>query len=249
MKVPNRRGTELNELRWWSHWAKLDWKGDGYLLSSDVFKESFFNRAGSLGCRSLAGTASWAERGFLRRGLDSTLFAFDSCKVVSALLKSGYKKADVMSVLLSRAPIVDAHQQQVDTSRDPGSWTSAYLRSFYGDVQLTDAVETIVSSLSRSKQVTLLESRVRGGMAGVLALFRTAGLAGVYCVGTVPEHRNRGVATSLLAEARRIADSEGRGLVLQSLRSDGSLGLYLGRGFEKLYTKLVLEKSSNGLTT
>jgi ribosomal protein S18 acetylase RimI-like enzyme len=246
LKAPDKRDAELNELLWWSNWAKLSWKGDGYLLSSEVFKESFFNRAGSLTCRSLPGTAPWAELGFSRRGLDTTLLAFDSCKCVSTLLRDGYRRVDAMTVLLSKARIVDARPHPVGASKDPGSWTSAYLRSFYGDVGLTDAVEPIVSSLSKSKYVTFLESRIAGAVAGVSALFRTPGLVGVYCVGTVPEHRNQGVATSLLADARRIADSEERNLILQSLKSDRALSFYTDRGFEKLHTKLVLKKSSNG---
>jgi len=246
LKVPDRREAELNELRWWSHWAKLSWKGDGYLLSSDAFKEGFFNRAGSLTCRSLHGTLPWAEHDFSRRGLNTTMFAFDSCNGVTTLLRSGYRLVDVMTVLLSKDRISDERPRQVNSMKDSESWTLAYLRSFYGDVELADAVEPIVSSLSESNQATFLESRIGGAIAGVLVLFRTARLAGAYCVGTVPEHRNRGVATTLLAEARSIADSEKKTLILQTLKSDGSLGFYLGRGFERLYTKLVLEKSSNG---
>jgi GNAT superfamily N-acetyltransferase len=150
-----------------------------------------------------------------------------------------------MIVLLSKGRIADGRPHPVDVSKDPDSWTRAYLRSFYGDVELTDPVRPIVSSLLKSKQATFLESRAAGAMAGVLALFRTPGVVGVYCVGTVPEHRNQGVATSLLAEARRIADTEERTMILQSLKSDGTLKFYLDRGFEKLHTKLVLEKSSN----
>ncbi|MDG7033625.1 MAG: GNAT family N-acetyltransferase [Nitrososphaerota archaeon] len=100
----------------------------------------------------------------------------------------------------------------------------------------------IVASLSQSRAVTLLESRADDEVTGVLAIFRTKGIAGVYCVGTTPEHRREGVATSLLSKAKEIADSEGRALVLQTLKSDGVLNFYLDRGFEPLYTKAVLEK-------
>jgi GNAT superfamily N-acetyltransferase len=151
-----------------------------------------------------------------------------------------------MTVLRSAALFADDRPQPVEVSTDPGSWTLAYLRSFYGDVGLSGAVEPVVSSLSKSKQVTFLESRAGGTLAGVLALFRTPGLAGVYCVGTVPEQRNKGIASSLLARARQIADSEGRVMILQTLESDGALQFYLNRGFEELYDKIVLEKSSNG---
>jgi len=120
--------------------------------------------------------------------------------------------------------------------------TAAYLRAFYGSEELTRTVKPIVASLLRDRAVTLLEQKVGGEVAGVLALFRTPGLMGVYCVGTVPEYRKRGVATSLLAKAGRMAASERRALILQSLASEGATQLYLDNGFEMMYEKLILEK-------
>ena len=245
MRIPDRRHTELNEIRWWSHWAKLSWKGEGYVLSSDLIREGFFNRGGSLNCGSLLGTASWAEGKFARRGVVATMSAFESCEAVRALLRAGYRQVDEMAVLVSKGGVPDASSGSVAVSRNPRSWTWAYLRSFYGDTALSDAVGPLVMSLSKSRQVTLLESRVNGDTAGVAALFKTPGVAGVYCVGTVPEHRREGVATGLIARAREMSESEGRTMVLQTLKSDGVSGFYFKRGFEKIYSKLLLEKSSN----
>jgi len=81
--------------------------------------------------------------------------------------------------------------------------------------------------------------------AGVLAIFRTEGLAGVYCVGTVPKHRRRGVAGALLSKAEAIAGNEGRRLILQSLASDVSARFYLERGFKALYCKQLLSKENS----
>jgi len=177
--------------------------------------------------------------------MSSTFLAFESCKSADSLLAAGYRPVDVMTVLLSKAPIGDDGRQKVTASTEARAWTVAYLRSFYGSEELAGVVGPIVSSLLQSRNVTLLEARVRGDTAGVLALFRTPMIAGAYCVGTVPEHRRRGIATALLAKARQIADSEGRVLVLQTLTSEGGAEFYLGRGFEKIHAKRVLEKSSN----
>ena len=75
-----------------------------------------------------------------------------------------------------------------------------------------------------------------------MAMFRTRGIVGAYCVGTVPEFRKKGVATALLARARQIATEEGRSLILQTLNSDGVLQFYLRRGFEVIYSKKVLTR-------
>ena len=206
-------------------------------------KEPFFNRGGALTCGALGGTASWAEGALRRAGLDSTILAFDSCASMRGLVASGYRQTDTMTVLRATAhrnggrPAVG-----VGASNDSKAWTVTYLRSFYGEETMTEVVGPIVSSLMDSRAVTLLEARTGGETAGVLAMFRTPGIIGVYCVGTVPELRGRGVASALLARAGETASAEGRNLILQTLTSDGVLQFYLGRGFEEVYTKRVLTK-------
>ena len=147
---------------------------------------------------------------------------------------------DTMKVLVSTTPMEGAGEGTI--TRSPEGWTAAYLKAFYGSGELTRTVKPIVASLLKDMAVTLLEQKSGGETAGVLALFRTPGLMGVYCVGTVPEHRKRGVATSLLAKAGRMAESERRTLILQSLASEGATQLYLDNGYEVMYDKLILEK-------
>ena len=242
MKTPDRRDAELNEVRWWSRWTRTRWRGDGYLLYSGSLREPFFNRAGSLGCRGVSGTAAWAERRLSHLGMSSAVLALESCAGARKLLSSGYRLVDTMTVLVSMWPIRGGGVGRGAAATSPEGWTGAYLRAFYGSEGLAGVVNPIVSSLLKDRRVTLLESRTRRAIVGVLPVFRTAEVAGVYCVGTVPEHRRRGVATGLLAEAGRIAHAEGRPMVLQTLTSEGALQFYLDRGFEIMHSKLVLEK-------
>jgi GNAT superfamily N-acetyltransferase len=245
MKIPDREDAELNEVRWWSKWARLRWHRKGYLLTSESLREPFFNRAGSLGCEQVGTIASWAERAFARQGTDATMLVFDSCAVASEkLLGLGYARVDTMSVLMSGAPIGAPKLEgwSVEPTTSPKSWTRAYLRAFYGSEDLSPVVAPIVARLLKSREVTLLECRVKGETAGVLALFRTHGIGGVYCVGTVPEFRRLGVATVLLAKAKQSVEGEGRRMVLQTLASEGSMDLYVKRGFKVMYSKHVLER-------
>jgi GNAT superfamily N-acetyltransferase len=244
LEIP-RREFELNEVRWWSRWARLERHGGGFLLSSEVFSEPFFNRAGAFACGDLPGTATWAERKLLRRGLNSTVLAFGDCKEADSLLASGYTEVDTMTVLRPRKPMRSRRVPGSDIviSRSAPGWTSAYLRAFYGSESLASRVLPIVSRLARSKDTTLLESVTHGRTDGVLAIFRTKGLAGVYCVGTIPVARGKGVATGLLERAQEFASAEGRQLFLQTLASDNVLEFYTKRGFEPIYSKRVLEKA------
>ena len=177
----------------------------------------------------------------------STITIFDSCpKVVGDFIASGYRPVDTMTVLLSSGSKSASHAQATINERPaPDSWTRAYLRAFYGDLELEPFVTPIVARLQKLKAVTLLEARVGDETAGGLAIFRTAGLAGIYCVGSVPEHRKKGVAGALLSKAKAIAGAEGRHLFLQSLASDGTLRYYLDRGFRVLYSKKLLSKQNS----
>ena len=248
MGAVSRRDAEANEARWWFYWARLRRKTNGcYLLTSEEFPEPFFNRAGALSCEGVARAASWAEKELQLRGLPPTVLVFDSCPSgAKALLASGYRAVDTMTVLVSKGAIDGsrASDSKVHTSSSAGSWVGAYLRAFYGDEELAGSVVPIVRRLLKAKAATLLEATVKGRVAGTLALFRTGGLAGVYCVGTVPEFRKRGVATGLLSRAKEIADAEGRELILQTLASDRAEPFYSQRGFECLYSKTIMEKES-----
>ena len=206
-------------------------------------KEPFFNRAGALTCGEVRSTAAWAEGTLRATGMASTVLAFDSCTAAKGLFALGYKQTDTMTVLCSTVPPREAEPKlEVRPSIDSDDWTIAYLRSFYGDEALADVVRPIVSPLQKSRAADLLEAKIGGETAGVLAIFRTPGICGVYCVGTVPEYRKRGVATALLARARQVASGEGRSLILQTLRSDGLLQFYLRRGFKAAYSKRVLTR-------
>jgi ribosomal protein S18 acetylase RimI-like enzyme len=246
---PSRKDLELNEVRWWSSWARLAWFGpNGYLLASDDFREPFFNRAGTLACTEVTGTAGWAEKKFATRGLDSTLTVFDTCNRAGGELENrGYRPIDTMTVLLADRPVATeaSPQTAIVPSRSTDGWTRAYLEAFYGDQELAVVVTPIVSRLLKARTVTLLEAKIHSETAGVLAIYRTKGLAGVYCVGTVPECRRLGVAGMLLHRAKEIAKDEGRVLILQSLASDGSEGFYRKRGFVPLYSKRMLTKESS----
>jgi GNAT superfamily N-acetyltransferase len=178
----------------------------------------------------------------------STITIFASCtKAVEGLEASGYVPADTMTVLLSSDSAKPASPTKVTINERPAadSWTRAYVHAFYGDQEFAPHITQIVNRLLKPNAVTLLEAKVGDDTAGVLAIFRTAGLAGVYCVGTIPEHRRKGVAGTLLSRAKAIAGAEGRHLFLQSLASEGTSRYYLQRGFSIVYSKKLLSKENS----
>lgn len=248
MARPRRRELELNELGWWSRWARLAWlDGSTHMLSSTSFREPFFNRAGLLECRGIRGSISNVEERFRKLGRSPLILVYASCEAgIASLSDLGYKTVDRMTVLELAKPRFrenDAVQISRAGPGDVGAWSKAYLLSFYGETALLSTVKRIVAELP-TRATTLLIATLRGEVAGVLAVHRSPGLAGVYCLGTVPEFRKMGVAGTLITNASAIAAGEGRRLILQTLESDGSEALYLARGFRRLYVKNFMARES-----
>jgi GNAT superfamily N-acetyltransferase len=187
---------------------------------------------------------------FRGSGLEPTILIGAKCtRSLGVLRRAGYRVVDSMSVLELGRPSFNTNDSiavRAVKSSSQQDWSRAYLQSFYGDTKLLPHVKRIVKRLSGLRDVVLLEAALRGRTAGVLAVQRSKGLAGVYCVGTLPRFRRMGVAGTLITAAGRIAEEEGRRLILQTLESDRAETFYLRGGFRKLYAKKVL---SRGLKT
>lgn len=246
-----REAAELNEVGWWSGWGRVRWLGEAcYILESKDFDEPFFNRAGFLSCDASAARLSEVESVFRSAGRDPLVSIFEPCeKAFPALVKRGYIVADRMAVLRMRKPAIsvnDAVHVREARQRDIDGWCEAYLLSFYEGLDLKPRVARIAKRVAQLEPVTLLVAELDGEVAGATALYRSPRFLGLYCLGTVPKHRGKRVAHSLLGRAQMIAESERRKLVLQSLLSEGAEGFYLESGFERLYSKTLLQMPAGG---
>ncbi|WP_328998039.1 GNAT family N-acetyltransferase [Kribbella sp. NBC_00709] len=85
----------------------------------------------------------------------------------------------------------------------------------------------------RAPDQSLYLLRVDGDPASCTLVFRTASVAGVYAVATKPEYRGRGLATALLAQARR--DAAGGRLTLQVVEGSDAERLYLNLGLRPAF--------------
>ena len=249
MANPSRLDLELNELKWWSNWVRIGMLGrNAYMMTSRDFQEAFFNRACFVDCNAVSTYREEAEKRFRRLGLPSVLTVNEGCASArSKLVRSGYRTSETMTVMVSARRLEPAEggaRIKRVSSESAKEWSRAYLLSFYGDETPMPAVTEVVGRLVRNRAATLLEAELDGSVAGVLAVFRTRRVAGVYCVGTVPKFRRQGVAGALMARAGEIASSEGRRLILQTLKSDGAEAFYSKRGFVPAYQKAFMRQEN-----
>jgi len=242
---------ELNEAGWWSHWADVRWtEQESYVMLSSDFDEYFFNRAGFVDGGIGRDSIARIEAVFEAAGRLPCFSVQAGFKELEAVLNSrGYTTFDEMSVMqLGRPEFKKASDLEILRGRDVDTreWAATYALSFYGDLSLQELVARMAGRLAGEPSVTLLAGEKDKRMLGVLAAFRTPGLLGVYCIGTLEGSRGKGVAGSLIHEASRIASAEARVLVLQTIISDGVEGFYARGGFRRLYLKHLMRGVASG---
>lgn len=244
--MANYNDLELNEAGWWSYWTDLQWFAEkSYVMLSSEFGEYFFNRAGFLDCDEGRNDIAMIEAKFGAVGKAPCFSVHSGCKELVDILETrGYRSFDEMSVMQLDSPrFKKATGLTVLQGQDVGTkeWAATYARSFYGDLSLVGPVTRVLDRLAGDTSVVLFAGKKNGSTLGVLAAFRTPGLLGVYCVGTIEEQRETGVAGSLIHEANDVASAEGRRLALQTIVSDGVEEFYARGGFRRLYLKQLMK--------
>jgi GNAT superfamily N-acetyltransferase len=241
----SNKAYEQNEVAWWSNWAQVTWLDqNAYTIFSKDFEEYFFNRGGFLQVTPESRkTIEPMEREFEARGRTPHIFLQSAqldAKLLTAMADRGYRIADQMSVMEIDEPAFKVNSELRIELVEPGQleeWARIYLDSFYGELTLLKTVTSIVGKLARVKEASLLIGTIGGEPAGVLALFRSAKVCGVYCVGTHRMWRRKHVASTMLDHSHRLALGEGRRLVLQTILSDSAEAFYTKLGFKRAYLK------------
>jgi GNAT superfamily N-acetyltransferase len=248
--MPIERSNELNELGWWSNWARLSWLSKNcYRLGSREFREPLFNHAGFLDPKAKPDElVKLVEREYSEEETDPAFFLQrlpEHAHTRKLLLSRGYTLTDTFLVLRLAGAIpkrVSGVTCRVIGAEKLDEWCETYLRAFYGELSLLKSVVASVKKALGEGRTRLVLAFVRRKPAGTLAVYRWRRLAGVYCVGTIPEFRERGVATAMLRLAKEVTESEGTALTLQTFLSDSLEKFYYKRGFELAYSKDVLVK-------
>ncbi len=217
-------------------------------MRSRHFDEPFFNKAVILSCNASGALLRKAEDALGSSRQEHHVVLFESCSALSSsLMAAGYSTVDSMTVMELRRPSIRMNSQVVvrkANPRDLGRWCETYLVSFYGDLSLKSKLMRLARQFSKLDSVTLLLAELDGVIVGVTALYRTPRLLGLYCLGTLQQHRRKGVAHTLIGHAHALAEAEGRTLILQTLHSEGAIDFYVKAGFEPLYVKGLLSRKS-----
>lgn len=134
---------------------------------------------------------------------------------------------------------------RVEQTKDVNAWVGAFAKSFRIPEYWIGELKKRTTQVLNDKSVVLLlatEENMDEGSGCLLFCEHPPHYLGVYCVGTIPERRSRGVAKSMLIYTESYARENGSDLVLlQTVRSDGVTPMYLKMGYTLDFERDVLQ--------
>lgn len=194
------------------------------LLNEKLAGDYFFNRATVEGCdipvHKVAGI-------FWQAGMDCHLY-FRSSPPRSL------RKVDTMYVLRSSEVATPAGDVVVCRQADVPVWIDVFVKSFSVPSWKDEVTNIITKNFNK---LELLLAYHKDKPAGCAALYTKNKATGLYCLGTLPGFRSNGIATVILQNAKILAKPDF--LFLQTLGSEGLLGLYKRSGFCVVYEKSI----------
>jgi GNAT superfamily N-acetyltransferase len=162
-------------------------------------------------------------------------------------IDSGFRIIEQMEVLAKKVePPSEVHGDiKVDQTRDVDAWNKTFVKSFGIPPEWLSELERRVR-MSLDDRATILiiakEKNLTEPSGCLLMHIDPKDYLGVYCVGTIPERRSRGVARSMMAKAQVYAfEKNCTTMLLQTLKSDGVTPMYSKMGFDLAFERDVLQ--------
>src|SRR5919202_1161708 len=199
------------------------------LINNRLDGDYFFNRSTVSGCDDpYAAAKHVAAKIYWKRGFNCYLYDREGL-----LENQGFPQIDTMYVLRSATVGTTSDRTVITADKSILSvWVEVFCRAFSVPEWMAEVERIMRANLSN---LTLLLS-FKGNMpAGCAALYFRNGMTGLYCLGTIPQFRGTGLATSILKNAARISEN----LFLQTLSSENLLSFYQKAGFKAAYAKKI----------
>jgi GNAT superfamily N-acetyltransferase len=176
-----------------------------------------------------------------------------------AALDVGYRITDKMEILAKRLtdqsngstssiPLNDrTHgtvRLEISYTNDIESWTRVFMSAYSIPSHWRDELirrEHQILSTEKAKFILAKDSANNSAPNGCLLSFSSQPkCTGIYCVGTVPEYRGKGVAREMLSFVEKNALIEHQAfLTLQTLTSDGVSPLYKNIGYKTEFERCI----------
>ena len=227
---------EENEWGFTGVWSEMTTLECGVLfLNPHLPNDIFFDKLTNIACLSekMIDEALYL---FQRHNTRPFIYVLNNPSLEELLRKKGFTFYDTQYVLkksagnnLENLPIHHIAR------KDSLLWADIFCKS-YDCPEWVDEVNAIVRK-SVSEVEYLVDSE---NNASCVALYEKNSVLGLYCLGTVPEKRRKGLAKLLITYAlNQVKTKKLDFLMLEAYQRDALLEFYLKLGFEKVYEKKI----------
>ena len=227
---------EENEFGFTGVWSKMTKLECGlFFANPSLPNDIFFDKLTNITCLSEE-MIDEALVLFEKNKTQPFVYVLDNQKLEELLFKKNFRLYDTHHIMKkSISSKVEYNPVHHITRKDALLWTEIFCKS-YDCFDWTDEVNSIVRN-SISDVDYLVDSDYN---ASCVALYEKNSMLGLYCLGTVPEYRKKGLAKSLINYAlNQIRDENLDFLMLETYARDNLLKFYSDLGFEQIYEKKV----------
>ncbi|MCS7142920.1 MAG: GNAT family N-acetyltransferase [Aigarchaeota archaeon] len=235
---------EENENGFFSLWSDKETYRRAILLCNPVFHDDpLFNHA--TGTLDSEDVIEFIIRYFDSRNVRPAIYAnpWNLFPLREVLLGYGFRLWDELFVEVRGADPQSPTQSTLRPVEDTDAlrtWIEIYESAFKIPSYWHREIEVRTKTMLRRDDVTLFVKYAGEIPVGSLAAYFTGDLCGLYCIGTPPKYRGKGIGSSMINEAVRVAGMRGaRAVCLQTLASDKLTGFYERLGFRVAYKKQV----------
>jgi GNAT superfamily N-acetyltransferase len=225
---------EENDLGFTGLWSSAKKMNCGTLfLNPALANDVFFNKLSNVTCLDEKMIDESVER---LHGINSTPYVYSvNCADLERLLeRKGFVYYDTLYALKNNAP-QNKKTNAVKIIHDNISlWVDVFCKA-YDCLEWANAVAKIIENSIHAVDYFVDES---GGSC--VALYEKNNVLGLYCLGTMPDKRNKGLASLLVDFAlNEVKSRHLESLILETYHRDNLLEFYSKMGFEQVYAKKV----------
>lgn len=226
---------ESNDLGFTGIWSKTTALECGTLfMNANLPDDLFFDKLTNITCLS-EDMIDYAIDVFQKNHMRPFVYVLNNKSLEELLLAKNFRLYDIQHVLKKQALESETFRVHHVEKKDSLLWAEVFCKS-YDCYEWIDEVNRIVrGSFSQVEYLVDAEHN-----ASCVALYEKNSILGLYCLGTLPEKRKKGLAKLLINYAlNKVKTKNLDFLMLETYQRDNLLGFYSKLGFEKLYEKKI----------
>jgi GNAT superfamily N-acetyltransferase len=227
---------ESNDLGFTAIWSKTTQLECGTLfMNTNLPDDLFFDKLTNITCLSEKMTDETINI-FRKNNMRPFVYTLNNSHLEEFLLKKNFKFYDTQYVLKKHiiSESETSHVHHIE-KKDSLLWAEVFCKSYDCYEWIDEVNSTVRNSFSQVEYLVDAEHN-----ASCVALYEKNSILGLYCLGTLPEKRKKGLAKLLINYAlNKVKIKNLDFLMLETYQRDDLLGFYSKLGFEKVYEKKI----------